>query len=742
MKAFYTSLSGLILCICCGLAVIFLGVSKFPKEGAVKAEGRKNSRSSKMVPPGGGPQHNRLISEKSPYLLQHADNPIDWYPWTEEAFSKAEKEDKPIFLSIGYSACHWCHVMEEESFQDEEIAQIMNRHFVAIKVDREERPDIDNIYMTVCQAMTGSGGWPLTIVMTPEKNPFFAGTYLPKEAQFGRPGLPEVLGQIVDLWESDRARILQSGEQIVQAIQALSVSSQSGALSQKDLQRAYKRFRSSFDEVHGGFGSAPKFPSPHNLSLLLRWWKRGGEEEALNMVEKTLDAMSHGGMYDHLGYGFHRYSTDSQWLVPHFEKMLYDQAMLAIAYLEAYQATGRRQYSQVAQQIFSYVLRDMTSPEGGFYSSENADSEGEEGKFYIWRQKEMTAILGEQRGDLLGRFYGVTQKGNFEDGKNILHQAKSLEAFAEGEDVSLEELEKILEQSREKLFEVRQGRIHPSKDDKVLTDWNGLMIAALARAAQVLNRPEYADAAGRAADFLLEKLRREDGRLLHRYREGEAALLGYLDDYALLVWGLIELYEVTFRVRYLQEALTLTDNMLELFWDEEAGGLYFTGDDGEHLIARTKEAYDGAIPSGNSVAALNLLRLGRMTMRQELEKKAAQLIESFGGQVSGSPTGYSQFLIALDFALGPIKEVVIAGNSAGEDTQKMLGALRSRFLPHKVLILHPEGKDGQAIEQLVPMVKRQTMVDGKATAYVCENFACKLPTTELAEMVSMIESGE
>lgn len=741
-KPLYAGLFGLFLVICCGLAVIFLGLSEFPKEGAVKAEGRKSSRSSKMNPTGNGPQHNRLIFEKSPYLLQHADNPIDWYPWTEEAFSKAEKEDKPIFLSIGYSACHWCHVMEEESFQDEEIAQLMNRHFVAIKVDREERPDVDNVYMAVCQAMTGSGGWPLTIVMTPDKNPFFAGTYFPKEAKFGSPGLPEVLGQIVDLWESDRARILQAGDQIAHAVRALSSSSQSGALSQKDLHRAYKRFRNSFDKAHGGFGSAPKFPSPHNLSLLLRWWKRSGEEEALVMVEKTLDAMSRGGMYDHLGYGFHRYSTDSQWLIPHFEKMLYDQAMLAIVYLEAYQATGKRQYSQVARQIFSYVLRDMTSPEGGFYSSENADSEGEEGKFYIWRQEQISTILGEQQGDLFGRFYGVTQEGNFEDGKNILHRAKSLEAFAEGKDFSPKGLVKILEQSREKLFEARQGRIHPSKDDKILTDWNGLMIAALARGAQVLNMPEYTDAAGRAADFLLENLRHQDGRLLHRYREGEAALLGYLDDYAFFVWGLIELYEVTFQVRYLQEALALTDDMLELFWDGEGSGLYFTGDDGEHLIARTREVYDGAIPSGNSVAALNLLRLGRMTMRQELDKKAAQLMESFGGQVSGSPTGYSQFLIALDFALGPIKEVVIAGNLAGEDTQKMLGALRSRFLPHKVLILHPEGREGQAIEQLVPMIKGQAMVAGKATAYVCENYACKLPTTGVAEMLSLIESGD
>ncbi|KPL16384.1 MAG: thioredoxin, partial [candidate division Zixibacteria bacterium SM23_81] len=450
-------------------------------------------------------------------------------------------------------------------------------------------------------------------------------------------------------------------------------------------------------------------------------------------------AMWQGGLYDHLGFGFHRYSTDSRWLVPHFEKMLYDQAMLAIAYIEAYQATGQSRYADVAQQIFTYVLRDLTSPEGGFYCSQDADSQGEEGKFYVWTKDEIAAILGEQEGELLEAFFGVTRKGNFEGGRNVLHRGRSVEELAQEQRVSPLELEKTLEQLREKLFEAREKRIHLLRDDKILTDWNGLMIAALAKGAQALDRPEYADAARRAADFLLERLRCPDGRLLHRYREGQAALLGYVDDYVFFIWGLIELYETTFQVSYLREALALTDDMLELFWDGGQGGLYFTGDDGEKLIARTKQLYDGAVPSGNSVAVLNLLRLGRMTMRPEYEEKAHQLMDIFGERVSGSPTGFSQFLIALDFALGPTKEIVIAGNVSAKDTEEMLRAIRRRFHPRKVLILHPEGEEGEAIEHIVPLVKGQVMVAGKATAYVCEHYACQMPTNEVDEMMVLID---
>jgi uncharacterized protein YyaL (SSP411 family) len=728
--------------ICFGLTLLPFGFQDSSKEDQVKSEENKPVPSSKAFPPNGGPDHNRLIFEKSPYLLQHADNPIDWYPWGKEAFSKAEEEDKPIFLSIGYSSCHWCHVMEEESFEDHKVAGLMNKHFVAIKVDREERPDIDHIYMTVCQAMTGSGGWPLTIMMTPDRQPFFAGTYFPKQAKYGRPGLLELLPQIALLWKGDRAQLLQTGEQMVHAVRTLTSSSQRGDLTEENLNLAFQQFQNRFDQEHGGFGTAPKFPTPHNLSLLMRWWKRGGEERALRMVEKTLDAMWEGGLYDHLGFGFHRYSTDTGWLIPHFEKMLYDQAMLAIAYIEAYQATGKARYGEVAQQIFTYVLRDMTSPGGGFYCSEDADSEGQEGKFYVWTKDEIATILGEQEGKLLGTFYGVTQEGNFEGGRSVLHRGRSLEELGADQAVSPQELKKAVERFREKLFYAREQRVRPSKDDKILTDWNGLMIAALAKGAQALDRPEYADAARRAADFVLQELRRSNGRLLHRYREGEAALQAYVDDYAFLIWGLIELYEATFQVDYLREALALTDDMLKLFWDEEGGGLYFASDDGEKLIARTKQVYDGAVPSGNSVAALNLLRLGRMTMRPELEERAQQLLESFGGPVGDSPTAFSQFLIALDFALGPAKEIVVAGDVSGEDTEKMLKAIRRRFLPRKVLILHPEGEGGEGIEQIAPMVKHQVTIDGKATAYVCENYACQMPTTEVDEMMALIESSD
>lgn len=685
-------------------------------------------------------KQNRLASEKSPYLLQHADNPIDWYPWSTEAFQKAKKEDKPIFLSIGYSSCHWCHVMEHESFEDEKVAQLLNQHFVAIKVDREERPDLDNIYMAVCQSMTGSGGWPLTILMAPDKKPFFAGTYFPKESKFGRPGLIQILTQVRDLWEDDRARLLQIGDQMVRSLQEYLSVTHAGQLSAENLKQAFQRFQQNFDALHGGFGSAPKFPTPHNLSFLLRWWVRSGDEKALQMVEKTLDGMWRGGMYDHLGLGFHRYSTDSQWLIPHFEKMLYDQAMLAIAYIEAYQATGKKQYARVAEDIFTYVLRDMTSPEGAFYSAEDADSEDQEGKFYIWSPEEITKILGKDKGQLFSTYYGVRERKNFEHGKSVLHIEQEKGTFAKENKMKPEELERILEESRQKLFEVRDKRTHPLKDDKILTDWNGLMIAALAKGAQAFDKPEYADAAKHSADFLLKNLRRKDGRLLHRFREREAIIPGYLDDYAFLTWGLIELYQATFEVPYLNEALKLTEDMISWFWDEKDGGFYFTADDSEKLIAKMKEVYDGAIPSGNSVAALNLLRLGRLTMNKELLNKAEKLMESFGGKVSSMPSGFTQFLIALNFAMGPSREIVIAGSLGDEETKKMLKAIHSRYIPDKLLILHPEGEEGKAIESLVPFIKEQKQINGKVTAYICKNYLCQLPTSDLGKMISLLES--
>jgi uncharacterized protein YyaL (SSP411 family) len=730
------------LIIVSGGALVLLSSRGMNKEDVVKSKGKQMDAGSENSKSGQRHPRNRLANEKSPYLLQHADNPIDWYPWGEEAFARAGKEDKPIFLSVGYSACHWCHVMEEESFEDQEVAGLMNEHFVAVKVDREERPDVDRIYMSVCQAMTGSGGWPLTVVMTPQKKPFFAGTYFPKEARYGRPGLMEVLEQIASLWKDDRQRLLQAGDQVTEAVRETALSSQSGDISEAMLQQAYDNFSDRFDLAHGGFGGAPKFPTPHNLTFLLRWWKRSGQEEALIMVERTLDAMWRGGLYDHLGFGFHRYSTDERWLVPHFEKMLYDQALLAMAYVEAYQATGKEQYAEVAREVFGYVLRDMTAPKGGFYSSEDADSEGQEGKFYVWTEKELSAILGSKDGALTARFYGLTAGGNFEDGGNILHRNKSMEEMSAAEGLSVEELDKILQRSRKKLFTVREKRVRPAKDDKVLADWNGLMIAALAKGARVLDQPDYARAAVRATDFLLATMRDSNGRLLHRYRLGEAGVPGYADDYAFLAWGLVELYEATFQARYLRDALDITDQMLDLFWDDQRGGLYFTARDGEDLIARTKESYDGAVPSGNSVAALNLLRLSRMTMRSDLQDRAEQLMRSFAGRAGEAPTAYAQLLIAVDFALGPANEIVIAGELQAEDTRKMLAALRRTFLPRKVVIFHPDGPEGQLMEEIVPWIKEQSSMDGRATAYVCQDFACQMPTSDAAEMLSLIESDD
>ncbi len=669
-------------------------------------------------------ESNRLAGEKSPYLLQHADNPVDWYPWGDEAFAAAREQDKPIFLSIGYSSCHWCHVMEHESFEDEAVARLLNEHFISIKVDREERPDIDNIYMKVCQAMTGAGGWPLTIFMTPGGKPFFAGTYFPKQSKYGRPGMLELVPHMASLWKNDRGRLEQIGDHAAAALESFAFTGDERVLSEKLLTTAYSRLEASYDEVHGGFGGAPKFPTPHQLSLLLRYWDRTGDARALEIVGTTLRKMYGGGIYDHLGKGFHRYSTDPVWLVPHFEKMLYDQAMLAIAYLETHQATGNAFYGAVAEEIFEYVLRDLASPEGGFYSAEDADSEGEEGTFYVWTKDEIIEALGEADSRVFCERYGVTGSGNFE-GKNVLHISSETGAD-----------EGSLGTMKEKLFALRAKRPRPMLDDKILTDWNGLMIAALARGARVTGKPEYAAAAEKAAGFILGGMRTSQGRLLHRYRDGESAIPGYLDDYAFLIWGLIELYEATFDAKWLSEALVLTGGMLELFGDskEGRGGLFFTGSDAEKLIVRTKETYDGAVPSGNSVAALALLRLGRMTGRSELESAADALMEEFSGQLSGSPTAYTQMLIALDFALGPGREYVIAGGRTADDTESMIRLLAGRFMPRAVTLFRPADDDAGPIIGLAPMLEGMAAVDGKPTAYICENFRCSAPAVGFEEL--------
>ena len=703
------------------------------------------------------PGRNRLQYEKSPYLQQHADNPVDWYPWGDEAFEKAKLENKPIFLSIGYSTCHWCHVMERESFEDSEVAALLNKVFVSIKVDREERPDIDSIYMTVSQMLTGSGGWPLNIIMTPEKKPFFAGTYFPKHSRFGRIGMMELAPQVHELWQTQAEKIAETADQILAALQKHNASasmSQSAPLSDEAdlLDKAYKNLSQSFDPEYGGFSDAPKFPSPHTLLFLLRYWKRSGEDRALAMVEKTLHAMRLGGIYDHIGFGFHRYSTDKQWLLPHFEKMLYDQALLALAYIESWQATGKSEYEQTAREIFHYVLRDMRAPEGGFYSAEDADSEAVEGKFYLWTADELKDVLSEADADLLLELYHVKEDGNFRDqasgqktGENILHLQESISEIARKIDIDTASLRKRLARIRQQLFELREDRIHPHKDDKILSDWSGLMIAALAKGAQAFNEPKYLEAAEKAADFLLQNLQDANGRLLHRYRDGEAAIAAHVDDYVFLIWGLIELYEASFKAPFLKQALRLHEELQRHFWDDELGGFYFTADDAEELLIREKEIYDGAIPSGNSVAMLNSIRLGRLSGNPELEAQADRILKTFSATVAQHPTAHTFFLLGLDFGLGPSHEVVVTGQEDDEGTRQILRSLREVFAPNKVVLFRPADEELPEIIELAKYAEPYASLDDQATVYVCQDFICALPTTDVDEMLELLgkkQAGE
>jgi uncharacterized protein YyaL (SSP411 family) len=686
---------------------------------------------------------NRLVHEKSPYLLQHAYNPVDWYAWRDEAFEKARLENKPIFLSIGYSTCHWCHVMEKESFEDLEVAGLMNKHFVSVKVDREERPDLDHIYMTVCQMMTGSGGWPLTIVMTPDKEPFFAATYIPKDNRYGRMGMIDLIPRVSHAWLSRKGDVLESASSILKALHGLEKAENGPELDVSIMGEAYKELLKRFDSGWGGFGESPKFPTPHNIFFLLRYWKKNGTLEALHMVEKTLQEMRRGGIYDHIGFGFHRYSTDRRWLVPHFEKMLYDQAMIAIAYLEAFQATGNSFYADTAGEIFTYVLRDMQSPEGGFFSAEDADSEAEEGKFYVWTANEIREVLSGDDAALVMEVFNVGEDGNFRDeaggrntGANVLHLTKSL--ADSGLERKLEGLDQRMEDIRKRLFEARKIRVHPHKDDKVLTDWNGLMIAAFALGAQVLGNEKYAHAASEAAGFILKHMKRSDGRLLHRFRDGDADITANLDDYAFLQWGLLELYEATFAPEYLEAAIELSRVMVDHFWDERGKGFYFAPDDATDLIVRKKEIYDGAIPSGNSVALNSLLRLARLTGKSEFEEVAAAIIRAFSGQIRQVPSGYTHFLCGLNFALGPSWEIAIAGPEGDGYLIDMLRRIRTRFIPCKVVVFRPSNRDSSRIDAVAEFVRGYIPVDGKPTAYICSGYSCKRPVTDIKDLMEAL----
>ena len=687
---------------------------------------------------------NHLAGESSPYLLQHVHNPVDWYPWGDEAFEKARLEDKPIFLSIGYSTCHWCHVMAHESFEDDEVAELMNDTFVCIKVDREERPDIDNVYMTVCQMMTGSGGWPLTIIMTPDKKPFFAATYIPKNDSRGRTGMMKLVPQIKQFWENDRDAAEESADKAVSVLQNVFNTPSGDAPGSEIFKKAYDNFDVIFDSKHGGFGAAPKFPSPHNLLFLLNYYIRTGEKRSLEMVETTLTRMRNGGIFDHVGFGFHRYSTDATWLVPHFEKMLYDQALLAMSYTAAFQITEKEMYKRTVDEIFTYVLRDLTSPDGAFYSAEDADSEGVEGKFYVWDFDEMSQIVSDDA-QIFTAAFDVHEDGNFYDeatgkytGENIPHLVKTPEEISLKFKISESEVIKKLESARVKLFKVREKRIRPGLDDKVLTDWNALMISALAKASQAFNSPEYLSHALKATDFILQNMLDDAGNFYHTSNSEGKGISAHADDYAYFIQALIDMYESTFDVNYLKTALKLNEDFVSQFWDETNLGFFFTSSNAEELIVRTRESYDGARPSANSVAALNLVRLARMTSDTELEKRAEEISKAFANQINESPSAHTYFLTAIDFMVGGSYEIVIAGDAGSDDTALMVDALMREYIPYKVVLFKPEGDSGKKLVELSEFTKYQSAIDGKATAYVCQNFACNEPVTDVTKMLKLL----
>lgn len=685
---------------------------------------------------------NRLAHEKSPYLLQHAHNPVDWYPWGDEAFEKAERENKPLFLSVGYSTCHWCHVMERESFENDEIARVINENFVAIKVDREERPDIDRIYMLFVQASTGSGGWPMSVWLTPDRKPFFGGTYFPPDNRFGRPGFRMILERLGQSWRDDRARIEQSGAQVLEQLRQYStVDAGRARAGAGALQSAFRGFRSTFDARLGGFGRAPKFPRPSIHNFLVRYYAETRNQEALDMVLLTLREMAKGGMNDHLGGGFHRYSVDDHWFVSHFEKMLYDQAQLAVSYLEAFQITRDEQYASAARDIFTYVMRDMTDPGGGFYSAEDADSvidpahphEKGEGAFYIWSAEEIRTALGEPAAAIFCYRYGVRESGNVEEdphgeftGRNILVEEHTLAETAAHAGASLEETRALLQSASKKLLEVRSTRPRPLRDDKVLAAWNGLMISAFAKGAQILDEARYAQAARAAVDFLRRHLW-DDSRkiLLRRHREGESAIGGFLDDYAFVGLALLDLYETTFEPADFAWAVELAERSISLFEDAEGGGFFSTS--GEDLVLRLKDDYDGAEPSGNSGIALLLLRLARMTDRADFRSSAERTLQAFSSRLEDAGTGVPQMLAALAFALAKPREIVLAGPAGDAVMRDMLSTIRRSFLPSAVVMRAEQAG------------REMPAVGGLATAYVCENFACKLPVTGVAALDELLK---
>ena len=668
---------------------------------------------------------NRLANESSPYLLQHKNNPVDWYPWGEEAFNKALELDRPIFLSIGYSTCHWCHVMEKESFEDEEVAKLLNENFISIKVDREERPEIDHLYMTVCQAMTGRGGWPLTIIMTPNKDPFFAGTYFPKRGRRGRPGMMELLPSVSQAWEKERDDLVLSASQINKYLIDSNKKELGDQLEESILVDTYSQFVNRYDDKYGGFGDKPKFPSPHNLIYLLRYHNMTGDKTSLLMAEKTLKNMRLGGIFDHIGFGFHRYSTDKEWILPHFEKMLYDQAMLALAYTEAFQITNDSFYQKVVEEILFYVQRDMTDKRGGFYSAEDADSEGEEGLFYLWTVEELKENLSSADAELLIETFNIELSGNYIDEalgkktlKNILYLNKP-------------KANNKINQILNDLYTVREKRIHPLKDDKILTDWNGLMIAAFAKAGDVFNSDDYIKQAENSAQFILKNLTDKNGRLLKRYRNGKSGIDSHLDDYAFFIWGLLELYEATFNTIYLSEAIKLSEIMVSEFWDTENGAFFLGSNNSEKLIVRAKTGYDGAIPSGNSVAAMNFIKLNRITGETKWVEISDKIFMTFSKEISNTPSAFAHMLNAFLFESNEPKEVVVVGSGKDPETKLAIEKIKSIYIPSKVIIFKDTDDKSNKLTPLAKWTMTQESIDDKTTFYVCRDFACKIPTTDL-----------
>ena len=699
---------------------------------------------------------NRLVHEKSPYLLQHAHNPVNWYPWGPEAFEAARQEQKPIFLSIGYSTCHWCHVMERESFENEEIAAILNRYFIPIKVDREERPDVDRIYMSYVQATTGGGGWPMSVWLTPDLKPFVGGTYFPPDNRYGRAGFPVLLERIAEAWRQDRDTIVTSSNAVLEQLQKQAeVTGEGAGADPSALDSGFNGFRRIFDQRHGGFGQAPKFPRPVVHNFLLRYHARTKNEEALTMVLDTLQAMAKGGMNDQLGGGFHRYSVDEYWLVPHFEKMLYDQAQLAMSYLEAFQITKDRAFATEARRIFDYVLRDMTDKDGGFYSAEDADSaidpadphEKGEGAFYIWTQAEIESIVGQPAARWFCYRYGVKPEGNVRSdphnefgGRNILFLEHSLEDVARHFDEPLEQVNSAMGIAGKKLFDTRGKRVRPHLDDKVLTAWNGLMIGAFAKGGAILQEPRYTESARRATDFIVSRMYdSKTGILLRRYRLGESAIPGFLDDYAFFVQALLDQYEASFEIADLEWAIKLTGKQIELFEDQEHGGFFSSAAGDPSLVMRMKEDYDGAEPSGNSVAALNLVRLSAMTGRDDFREASDKTLRAFAGRITEAPFGVPQMLVAYEFSLAKPRQVLMAGETASPQMREMLHVLHSHFLPNTVSLLIDSEGTRNALARYNPVIESMQLKNGSATAYVCENFACKLPTNDPVQLAELLQ---